>query len=115
MNADTLAADLAVRLGAGRSTIAGTTRGVLDNAGRTIPVVDDRRLAALVRDGHASAGMVAKLLAGRAARRGGVAEVRIVDGTRPGMLQEAGAADTTVVTASGARRTASLQRKVAGR
>ena len=115
VNADTLAADLAVRLGAGRLTVAGTTRGVLDGEGRTIPAVDDRRLAALVRAGHASAGMIAKLLACRAARKGGVAQVRIVDGTRPGMLQEAGAADTTMVTAGGARRTTSTQRKVSGR
>ena len=105
VNADTLAADLAARLGADRLTIAGTTRGVLDADGRTIPVVDGRRLARLIRDGHVNAGMIAKLLACRAARGGGVAQVRIVDGRRPGMLENADAADTTMVTASGTKRT----------
>lgn len=106
VNADTLAADLAVRLGADRLTIAGSTRGVLDADGRTIPVVDGRRLARLIRDGHASAGMIAKLLACRAARGGGVPQVRIVDGRRPGMLENGDGADTTMVTASGTKRTA---------
>ncbi len=106
VNADTLAADLAVRLGAGRLTIAGTTRGVLDPDGRTIPVVDGRRLARLIRDGHVNAGMIAKLLACRAARGGGVAQVRIVDGRRPAMLENGDDADTTMVTASGTKRTA---------
>ncbi len=106
VNADTLAADLAVRLGADRLTVAGTTRGVLDADGRTIPVVDGRRLARLIRDGHVKAGMVAKLLACRAARGGGVAQVRIVDGRRPGMLENGDGADTTMVTASGTKRTA---------
>ncbi len=106
VNADTLAADLAVRLGADRLTIAGTTRGVLDPDGRTIPVVDGRRLARLIRDGHVNAGMIAKLLACRAARGGGVAQVRIVDGRRPAMLENGDDADTTMVTASGTKRTA---------
>ena len=105
VNADTLAADLAVRLGADRLTIAGTTRGVLDPDGRTIPVVDGRRLARLIRDGHVNAGMIAKLLACRAARGGGVAQVRIVDGRRPAMLENGDDADTTMVTASGTKRT----------
>ena len=106
VNADTLAADLAVRLGADRLTIAGATRGVLDADGRTIPVVDGRRLARLIRDGHVNAGMIAKLLACRAARGGGVEQVRIVDGRRPGMLENGDGADTTRVTASGTKRTA---------
>ena len=106
VNADTLAADLAVRLGADRLTIAGATRGVLDADGRTIPVVDGRRLARLIRDGHVNAGMTAKLLACRAARGGGVEQVRIVDGRRPGMLENGDGADTTRVTASGTKRTA---------
>ena len=106
VNADTLAADLAVRLGADQLTIAGATRGVLDADGRTIPIVDGRRLGRLIRDGDASAGMIAKLLACRAARGGGVAQVRIVDGRRPGMLENGDGADTTMVTASGTKRTA---------
>lgn len=104
VNADTLAADLAVRLGAERLIVAGTTPGVLDGSGATIAVVDDERLDGLIRDGQASAGMIAKLLACRAAGGGGVAEVRIVDGRRRGALAGEAAADATRVTARGGRR-----------
>lgn len=88
VNADTLAGFLAARLGARRLIIAGGTAGVLDADGRTIPVVDDRRIDALIGGGQASAGMVAKLLACRAALAGGAGEVAIVDGrqARRGMF-----------------------------
>ena len=104
VNADTLAADLAARAGAGRLTIAGTTAGVLDASGATIPVVDDARLDRLIQDGQASAGMIAKLLACRAAGRGGVGEVRIVDGRRRGALDDDMQAAATRVTARGRKR-----------
>lgn len=106
VNADTLAADLAVRLGAGRLTVAGDTPGVLDANGRTMPAVDDERIGRLIEDGQARAGMVAKLLACRAAKRGGVARVEIVDGRRPAMLRGGDGTDTaeaTLVTAAAAR------------
>ena len=108
VNADTLAADLAVRLGAGRLTVAGATPGVLDANGRTMPVVDDERIGRLIEDGRARAGMVAKLLACRAAKRGGVARVEIVDGRRPAMLRGDDGTDTanaTLVAAAGAAGT----------
>ena len=104
VNADTLAADLAVRAGAAKLTIAGTTAGVLDAAGATIPVVDDERLDRLIREGQASAGMIAKLLACRAAGRGRVDEVRIVDGRRGGALDDDMPAAATRVTAGGRKR-----------
>ena len=104
VNADTLAADLAARGGAGQLTIAGTTAGVLDASGATIPVVDDERLDRLIEEGQASAGMIAKLLACRAACRGRVDEVRIVDGRRRGALDTEGHAAGTRVTAGGRRR-----------
>lgn len=111
VNADTLAADLAVRLGAGRLTMAGATPGVLDANGRTMPAVDDARIGRLIEDGQASAGMVAKLLACRAAKRGGVARVEIVDGRRPAMLRGGDGTDTTRATlvtgAAGTQRTGS--------
>lgn len=111
VNADTLAADLAVRLGAGRLTMAGATPGVLDANGRTVPAVDDARIGRLIEDGQARAGMVAKLLACRAAKRGGVARVEIVDGRRPAMLRGGDGTDTTGATlvtgAAGTQRTGS--------
>ena len=82
VNADTLAGFLAARLGARRLIVAGGTAGVLDADGRTIPAVDDRGIDALISGGQASAGMVAKLLACRAALKGGAGEVWIVDGRR---------------------------------
>ena len=102
VNADTLAGFLAARLGARRLIIAGGTAGVLDADGRTIPAVDDRGIDALIGGGQASAGMVAKLLACRAALRGGAGAVAIVDGRRPrrGMFDHA--AGTAVV--AGAKR-----------
>ena len=83
VNADTLAGALAARLAARRLVIAGGTAGVLDADGQTIPQVDSRAMAALIAGGQASAGMVAKLLACRAALRGGAGAVAIVDGRRP--------------------------------
>ena len=80
VNADTLAAHLAGRLKSPRLIIAGATAGVLDAAGATIVDVDARGALALVRDGAATAGMVAKLAAGRAALASGTREVFIADG-----------------------------------
>ena len=80
VNADTLAGFLAARLRARRLIIAGGTAGVLDADGRTIPTVDNRGIDALIGGGQASAGMVAKLLACRAALEGGAGAVTIVDG-----------------------------------
>ena len=91
VNADTLAGFLAARLGAGRLIVAGGTAGVLDAEGRTIPTVDDRGIDALIDGGQATAGMVAKLLACRAALKGGAGAVAIVDGrqARRGMFERA--------------------------
>ena len=91
VNADTLAGDLAARLAARRLVIAGSTAGVLDADGRTIRTLDGAGIDALIGAGGASAGMVAKLLAGRAALAGGAGEVAIVDARRPrrGMFERA--------------------------
>ena len=80
VNADAMAAQLAINLAATRLVMAGTTPGVIDDAGRPIARLDAAAIEHLVAGGKASAGMVAKLDACRAARRGGVEEVRIVDG-----------------------------------
>jgi acetylglutamate kinase len=80
VNADTLAAHLAVELGASRLIVAGGTSGVLDESGRTISHLRARDAARLIKAGTANAGMVAKLQACRTALRGGVADVLIVNG-----------------------------------
>jgi acetylglutamate kinase len=80
VNADTLAAHLAGAAGAARLLLAGATPGVLDGQGRTLPRLDLDEVAAVIADGSASAGMVAKLSACRDALQAGVPEVVIFDG-----------------------------------
>jgi acetylglutamate kinase len=79
VNADTLAASLACRLGARRLLVAGSTPGVVGHDGRPLAMIDADMVAALVRNGTATHGMVAKLAACRAAIEGGVEDVRIID------------------------------------
>jgi acetylglutamate kinase len=86
VNADTLAGNLAARLLARRLVVAGATAGVLDSAGATVARVDAAGARAMVKSGAASAGMVAKLAACRAAVRAGVRDVRIADGRTPAGL-----------------------------
>lgn len=80
VNADTLAAHVAAAIGAGELVLAGGTAGVLDGAGQTIAALTPEDAHALMQDGTASAGMVAKLRAATSARARGVAVVSIVDG-----------------------------------
>jgi acetylglutamate kinase len=80
VNADTFAGHLAVRLGARRLVMAGTTPGVLGRDGATVPLLDPAAIAQLLADGTATAGMMAKLRACREALSSGVEDVVIVDG-----------------------------------
>jgi acetylglutamate kinase len=80
VNADTFAGHLAARLGARRLVIAGTTPGVLDADGATLPRLGADAVTRLVGDGTATAGMIAKLRACEHALAGGVDDVVIVDG-----------------------------------
>ena len=98
INADTLAADLAQRVGASRLIIAGTTPGVLDSRGNTIPVVNPENIAKLIREKQASAGMVTKLLACQDANAKGVDRVEIVDGKHLNFLANEQECSVTRVT-----------------
>ena len=80
VNADVMACRLAAALGGSELVIAGTTPGVLDGEGRSMPLLDIAAIDALIAAGTATAGMIAKLTACRAALLEGVASVRIVDG-----------------------------------
>jgi acetylglutamate kinase len=86
VNADTLAGHLAARLGARRLVIAGTTPGVLDERGATLPVLEAAAVEQLVGGGTATAGMIAKLRACEHALAGGVDDVVIVDGRNAAAL-----------------------------
>jgi acetylglutamate kinase len=89
VNADTLAGHVAARLGAGRLVIAGTTPGVLDARGATLPVLEASAIAELVGNGTATAGMIAKLRACEHALAANVDDVVIVDGRDGAALVQA--------------------------
>ena len=80
VNADTLAAHLAGRLKSPRLIVAGATAGVLERDGTTIADMTFRDVDALVGNGGATAGMIAKLAACRRAIENGAREVFIADG-----------------------------------
>jgi len=80
VNADTLAGHLAARLHAWRLVIAGTTPGVLNEAGATVSRVDTDAIDRLIGSGTATAGMIAKLRACEQALAAHVDDVVIVDG-----------------------------------
>ena len=91
VNADTLAAHVAGVAHAGTLVMCGATAGVLDSEGATIPVLTRAAALALIDDGTASAGMVAKLKAALAALDNGAQDVWIVDGrTAAGLLERRG-------------------------
>lgn len=93
VNADTFAGHLAATLGARRLVIAGTTRGVLDQNGATLPVLDQAAVDRLIHDRTATAGMIAKLRACARALAHGVSDVVIVDGRDGAALEAAALAD----------------------
>jgi acetylglutamate kinase len=80
VNADTLAAHVAAAIGATELVLVGGTAGVLDRDGRTIAALSGAEADDMMRDGTASAGMIAKLRAATGARMRGVTTVSIVDG-----------------------------------
>jgi len=82
VNADMLAAQLAVNLQAGRLIILGVTAGVLDGNGRAVERLDDVGINRLMARGDVSAGMVAKLDACRMATQAGIDNVIIADGRK---------------------------------
>lgn len=86
VNADVMAAHIAASIGASRLLVAGSTPGVLDANGVVIGTLDAFALEALLDDGTATAGMIAKLHACRAALDAGVPDVRIVNGRDLGAI-----------------------------
>ena len=99
VNADTFAGHLAARLRARRLVIAGTTAGVLDEAGATLQTLEPTDIERLISSGTATAGMIAKLRACEHALAHGVGDVLIVDG-RDGATLEAAVLDPTPTNAT---------------
>lgn len=91
INADTLAAHVTALARAGALVMCGATPGVLDASGETIEMLTKVSATALIDEGTASAGMVAKLHAALAALDSGADEVWIVDGrSAAGLLERRG-------------------------
>jgi len=80
VNADVLAAHLALVINADRLIVAGSTPGVFDAGKVPVPHLDEAAARAMVAAGTARDGMVAKLNACLGALVAGVRDVRIVDG-----------------------------------
>jgi acetylglutamate kinase len=80
VNADLMACRVAAALVDADLVIAGGTPGVLDDTGASIAELDVDGIDTLIAGGTATAGMMAKLSACRAALEAGVASVRIIDG-----------------------------------
>ena len=105
VNADVMACRIAAALNGAELVIAGATAGVLDADGMSIPSLDAAGIDAAIESGTATAGMIAKLSACRAALLEGVATIRIVDGRTFGPADGIDVAPGT---------TLSLQRAAAG-
>ncbi len=80
MNADTVATQVALALGAAALVLASNVPGVLDAQGAVIPSLDGARAAALIADGTIGRGMIPKVRNALAAADQGVGSVHIVDG-----------------------------------
>jgi acetylglutamate kinase len=110
VNADVMACALASAIAGCDLVIAGTTAGVLDAQGRTISELRAASLDALIANGTATAGMIAKLSACRAALAAGVASVRVIDGraleTPQSLVEAPGTSIALDAAGSGDRATA---------
>jgi acetylglutamate kinase len=100
VNADVMACRVAAALGGADLLIAGATPGVLDSSGGTVDALDADGIDAMIASGTATAGMVAKLSACRAALLDGVNTIRIVDGRQLGAAHGIADAPGTTIAAS---------------
>lgn len=85
VNADTIAAQLAIALGAEKLIVCTSVAGLLedkDDPRRLVSYGDLGTVEELIRQGVVSGGMLPKLAAVGDALRGGVPRVHLIDGTR---------------------------------
>lgn len=101
VNADVMACRIAAALHPCDLVIAGGTPGVLDDRGESIQSLDIDGIDTAISTGTATAGMVAKLTACRAALLGGVTSIRLVDGRGLNSRDGLEAAPGTTLTAAG--------------
>jgi acetylglutamate kinase len=100
VNGDQMAVACATAFAADRLVFLTDVDGVLDGDGRTIPELDPAGVGQLIASGVAKGGMQAKLNAAVSAVNGGVKDVCIVSGQRPGVIAEllAGRVAGTILT-----------------
>lgn len=83
INADVVAARLAMVLQAEKLLMLTNIPGVLDKAGQLLPELTPAGIDALVRDGTISGGMIPKISGALDAAKSGVNAVHIIDGRVP--------------------------------
>ncbi|MFM8691995.1 MAG: acetylglutamate kinase [Limnohabitans sp.] len=83
INADVVAAKLAMALQAEKLLMLTNIRGVLDKDGELLPELTPRRIDELCADGTISGGMIPKIAGALDAARSGVNAVHIIDGRVP--------------------------------
>ncbi len=91
VNADTMAAEIAIAVGAAKLVLLTRAPGVLadaDDPESLLHWADLRELGRLEADGAFSGGMRPKIAAVRRALEGGVPRVHVIDGRRDGALLE---------------------------
>lgn len=88
VNADQMAMACAASFGVQALLFLTDVEGVRDASGRVLETLTTLQARTLIREGTATGGMQAKLEAAIAALEGGVGEVRIGPGARPGILRE---------------------------
>lgn len=88
VNGDQMAVACATGFGADRLVFLTDVDGVLDSEGKTIGQLDTAGVQTLIASGVAKGGMQAKLNAAVSAVNGGVKDVCIVSGQRPGAIAD---------------------------
>ena len=88
VNGDQMAVACAAAFAADRLVFLTDVDGVLDASGNTVAELDPKAVEKLIESGVAKGGMQAKLNAAVAAVQGGVSDVCIISGQRPGAVAD---------------------------
>ncbi len=87
VNADQMAVACAAAFGAERLLLLTDVNGVRDQSGNVVGTLDWRGASRLIQDQVATGGMLAKLKAAHQALEQGIAEIRILPGAEPRLME----------------------------